>query len=161
MARRTTPQDFARIVGDARAAIPDLAVTSDWMVGFPGESEAEFDESIEFVERMDFARVHVFRFSPRTGTLAAGMPDAFPPQEIRQRAALARQTADRAVESFARGFLGREMDVLWEADTRCGLRHGLTGNFLRVRVQSDSIRPNTFSRVKLIDVDRGEIVGDV
>jgi hypothetical protein len=53
------------------------------------------------------------------------------------------------------------MDVLWEADTRCGLRHGLTGNFLRVRVQSDSIRPNTFSRVKLIDVDRGEIVGDV
>jgi threonylcarbamoyladenosine tRNA methylthiotransferase MtaB len=161
MARRTTPEDFARIVGAARAAIPDLAVTSDWMIGFPGEGESEFRESADFVKRMRFARLHVFRFSPRAGTAAARMPDAVPPQEIRRRAALARQTAERASDSFARGFLGREMNVLWEADTRCGLRHGLTANFLRVRVQSDTIRPNTFSRVKLINVDRGEIVGDV
>ncbi len=74
---------------------------------------------------------------------------------------LARQSADRASDSFARRFLGREMDVLWEADTRCGLRRGLTGNFLRVRVQSDSILPNTFSRVKLTAVDRGEMVGEL
>jgi threonylcarbamoyladenosine tRNA methylthiotransferase MtaB len=161
MARRTTPEDFARIADAARAAIPDLAVTSDWMIGFPVESEAEFGESFEFVERMRFARLHVFRFSPRPGTAAARMPDAVPPQEIRRRAALARQTADRAADSFARRFLGREMDVLWEADTRCGLRHGLTGNFLRVRVPSDAISPNTFSRVKLTAIDRGEMVGEL
>jgi threonylcarbamoyladenosine tRNA methylthiotransferase MtaB len=160
MERRATPDDFARIVDAARAAIPDLAITSDLMVGFPGESEAELRESLDFVERMNFARLHVFRFSPRPGTAAARMQDTVPPQEIRQRAILARQTAEHAAESFARSFLGREMDVLWEADTRCGLRHGLTGNFLRVRVQSDSILPNTFSRVKLTAVDRGEIVGE-
>jgi threonylcarbamoyladenosine tRNA methylthiotransferase MtaB len=161
MARRTTPEDFARIADAARAAIPDLAISSDWMVGFPGESESDFRESLDFVERMRFARLHVFRFSSRPGTSAARMKDAVPPQEIRRRAALARQTADRAAESFARGFLGREMDVLWEADTRCGLRHGLTGNFLRVRVQSDSILPNTFSRVKLTGFDQGELAGEL
>jgi threonylcarbamoyladenosine tRNA methylthiotransferase MtaB len=161
MARRATPEDFARIVNEARAAIPDLAVTSDWMVGFPGESESEFRESVEFVERMNFARLHVFRFSPRPGTPAARMPSAVPPQEIRRRARVAGQTAQCAAESFARGYLGREMDVLWEADTRCGLRHGLTGNFLRVRVKSDSILPNTFSRVQLIAVDRGEMDGEL
>lgn len=160
MARRTTPDDFARIVDEARAAIPDLAITSDLMVGFPGESEAEFRESLDFVDSMSFTRLHVFRFSPRPGTAAARMQDTVPPQEIRRRAILARQTAERAAESFARSFLGHEMDVLWEADTRCGLRHGLTGNFLRVRVQSDLILPNTFSRVKLTAVDRGEIVGE-
>jgi threonylcarbamoyladenosine tRNA methylthiotransferase MtaB len=113
------------------------------------------------VERRRFARLHVFRFSPRAGTAAARMQDAVPLQEIRRRAAFARQTADRAAESFAHGFLGREMDVLWEADTRCGFRHGLTGNYLRVRVQSDSILPNTFSRVRLTAVDRAEMVGEL
>jgi threonylcarbamoyladenosine tRNA methylthiotransferase MtaB len=161
MARRTTPEDFERIVNAARAAIPDLAVTSDLMVGFPGESEAEFRESLAFVERMNFARLHVFRFSPRPGTAAAGMQDAVSTEESRRRAALARQAAERSADSFARGFLGREMGVLWEADTRCGLRHGLTGNFLRVRIPSETIAPNTFSRVRLTDVDRGEMIGEL
>jgi threonylcarbamoyladenosine tRNA methylthiotransferase MtaB len=160
MARRTAPADFERLVNAARAAIPDLAVTSDLMVGFPGESESDFRESLDFVERMDFARLHVFRFSPRPGTAAAGMKDPIPPEEIRRRAKLAAQTADRASESFAYGFLGREMDVLWEADTRCGLRHGLTGNFLRVRVQSETIEPNTIMKVRLAVYDRGEITGE-
>ncbi len=108
MVRRTAPEDFERMVEAAREAIPDLAVTSDWMVGFPGESEAEFRESLEFVQRMNFARLHVFRFSPRAGTAAARMPAAISPQEARRRAALARQTADHAAESFARGYLGRD-----------------------------------------------------
>ena len=161
MARRTTPGDFERIVDAARAAIPDLAMTSDVMVGFPGESEAEFGESLAFVERMNFARLHIFRFSPRPGTAAARMPSAVPPQEARRRALTLRQAEDRAEDSFARSFIGREMDVLWEADTRCGLRQGLTSNFLRVRVQSDSILPNTFSHVRLTAVDRGEMVGEL
>jgi len=159
MRRNTAPEDFERLADSARAAIPGLALTSDLMVGFPGESESEFRESIDFVERMRFARLHVFRFSPRPGTDAALMPDAVPQDEIRHRAMWARQIGDRAAEAFARGFIGREMDVLWEADTRGGLRRGLTGNFLRVRVRSDTISPNTISRVKLISMDQGEIVG--
>jgi len=160
MNRRTSPEEYADIVEAARAQIPDLALTTDLMVGFPGEDESEFRESIGFAERMRFARLHIFRFSPRLGTAAAGMDPAAAPEDIRHRAMWARHIGSQSADNFARAFLGREMDVLWEADTRCGLRRGLTGNFLRVRVQSEDIRPNTISRVRLVSVDRGEIIGE-
>ncbi|MGB7538568.1 MAG: MiaB/RimO family radical SAM methylthiotransferase [Anaerolineales bacterium] len=161
MNRRTSPEEYADIVAAARAQIPDLAVTTDLLVGFPGEDESEFRESIGFVERMRFARLHIFRFSPRPGTAAAGMDAAVPPDTIRHRAMWARHIGSQAAENFSRAFLGREMDVLWEADTRCGLRRGLTGNFLRIRVKSDSIAPNTFSRVRLCSIDRDEVIGEL
>jgi threonylcarbamoyladenosine tRNA methylthiotransferase MtaB len=160
MNRRTSPEEYADIVAAARAEIPDLAVTADLMVGFPGEDESEFRESIGFAERMRFARLHTFRFSPRPGTAAAKMDTAVPPDAIRHRAMWARHIGSQAADNFSRAFLGREMDVLWEADTRGGLRHGLTGNFLRVRVQSEDIRPNTISRVQLVSLDRDEIIGE-
>ncbi|MBN2083709.1 MAG: MiaB/RimO family radical SAM methylthiotransferase [Anaerolineales bacterium] len=161
MNRRTSPEEYADIVEAARAQIPDLAVTTDFMVGFPGEDESEFRESIGFVERMRFARLHIFHFSPRAGTAAAEMESQVAPEDMRHRAMWARHIGGQAADSFSRAFLGREMDVLWEADTRGGLRRGLTGNFLRVRVQSEDIRPNTLSRVKLLSIDRGELVGEV
>jgi threonylcarbamoyladenosine tRNA methylthiotransferase MtaB len=161
MKRNAMPGDFERLVYAARAAIPDLALTSDWMVGFPGEDETEFRESKAFVERMGFARLHVFRFSPRPGTEAARMGGAIPAPEIRRRAELARHAAKNASENYMRAFLGREMDVLWEADTRCGLRRGLTANFVRVRVKSEALEPNTFRRVKLMSVDGDEMVGEL
>jgi threonylcarbamoyladenosine tRNA methylthiotransferase MtaB len=161
MNRRTSPEEYAEIVEAARSQIPDLAVTTDLMVGFPGEDEPEFRESIGFIERMGFARVHIFRYSPRPGTAAAEMPAAATAEEIRHRAMWARHIGARGADAYSRAFLGREMDVLWEADTRGGLRHGLTGNFLRVRVQSEDIRPNTISRVQLVSVDRDEIIGEL
>jgi threonylcarbamoyladenosine tRNA methylthiotransferase MtaB len=161
MKRRTAPEEYADIVEAARAQIPDLAVTTDLMVGFPGEGELEFSDSIGFVERMRFARVHIFRFSPRPGTVAAEMDGAVPPEAIRHRAMWARHIGGQSEDNFARAFLGREMDVLWEGDTRCGMRRGLTGNFLRVRVQSETIVPNTFSRVKLAAIEHGEIIGEL
>ncbi|MBN1438211.1 MAG: MiaB/RimO family radical SAM methylthiotransferase [Anaerolineales bacterium] len=160
MRRNASPADFERIVEAARASIPDLAVTTDLMVGFPGESESEFRESLEFAERMQFARTHIFRFSPRPGTEAAEMADAVHPLEIRRRALRARRAVNPPEEAYARSFLGREMDVLWEADTRGGMRRGLTGNFLRVRIKSDSIPPNTFSRVRLVSLDHGDVLGE-
>jgi threonylcarbamoyladenosine tRNA methylthiotransferase MtaB len=160
MNRRTSPEEYADIVEAARVQIPDLALTTDLMVGFPGEDESEFRESIGFAERMRFARLHIFRFSPRLGTAAAGMVPAAAPEDIRHRAMWARHIGSQSADNFAHAFLGREMDVLWEADTRCGLRRGLTGNFLRVRVKSEDIRPNTISRVRLVSVDRGEIIGE-
>jgi threonylcarbamoyladenosine tRNA methylthiotransferase MtaB len=161
MRRRTTPEEFARLVAAARTAIPDLAVTSDLIVGFPGESAEEFRESLDFVGRMGFARLHVFRFSPRPGTEAAGMPGALPAPEIRRRSEQARQTAKRCSKAFAVGFLGREMEVLWESETRRGVRRGLTPNYLRVRAPAHSTAPNTVSRVRLAAYERGEILGEV
>jgi threonylcarbamoyladenosine tRNA methylthiotransferase MtaB len=159
MRRNAMPEDFAGLVDAARAAIPDLAVTSDLMVGFPGETESEFGESLEFVRRIGFARLHVFPFSARPGTEAAGMPGAVPDAEVRRRAAEARRIGRRSAESFARGFLGRELEVLWERGTRCGMRRGLTDNYLRVKVENETVEPNTITRVRMAAYDQGEIVG--
>jgi threonylcarbamoyladenosine tRNA methylthiotransferase MtaB len=149
MARRTTPDLFARLVEEARAAIPDLAVTTDWMVGFPGETSAEFRESTAFVERMQFARAHVFRFSARPGTPAAHMKGVVPPAEACRRAREARRLADLAAASFAQRHVGREMDVLWDADPRAGEWRGLTGNYLSVHMRSKFPVGNSITRVRI------------
>lgn len=161
MRRRTSPEEFAGLVDAARAAIPDLAVTSDLIVGFPGESAEEFRESLDFIGRMGFARLHVFRFSPRPGTEAACLPDPVPPREIRRRSEQARQAAKRYSKSFAVGFLGREMAVLWEREARSGLRRGLTPNYLRVRAPADIAAPNTITRVRLAAYERGEMMAEL
>ncbi len=78
MARKTTPESFAELVAAARLAIPDIAITTDIITGFPGESEVEFQESLAFVRQMHFAGGHVFTYSARPGTAAARLPDQVP-----------------------------------------------------------------------------------
>ena len=78
MARKTTPESFARLVNAARSVSPEIAITTDIIAGFPGETEADFAESLDFVRRMDFAAGHVFTYSARPGTAAARMPDQVP-----------------------------------------------------------------------------------
>lgn len=153
MARRTEPGMFADLVEEARAAIPDLAVTTDLMVGFPGECETDFLESIEFARRMAFARLHVFRFSPRPGTPAETMDGAVPREEIRRRVRAAQTLAQSAAAEYARQFVGREMDVLWDAESRGGEWRGLTGNYLSVRMRSDTPAGNRITRVRITAVE--------
>ncbi len=135
MARRTTQQEFAALVDGARAGIRDLAVTTDVMVGFPGETEEEFAESTQFVEQMEFAKLHVFRYSPREGTVAASMPDHVPVQVAQLRSQQMHVLGAETQRTYQRRFLGREMAVLWEtSEVREGsvAWSGLTGNYLRV-----------------------------
>jgi len=135
MNRRYTAAQYRDLVHSARAAIPNLAVTTDVIVGFPGEDEQEFAASAELVASLDFARIHVFPFSARPGTAAASMPDRVSPQAKKARGeqigALARQSA----KTFQRRFLGRTLDVLWERK-KTGQWNGLTDNYIRVWVTS-------------------------
>jgi threonylcarbamoyladenosine tRNA methylthiotransferase MtaB len=85
MARRTSQVEFTRLVEAARLFIPDVSITTDIIVGFPGETEAEFVESLAFVEAMAFARLHIFRYSPREGTVAARMKGQVPPPVMQER----------------------------------------------------------------------------
>jgi len=135
MARRTDAAAFARLVELARAAHPDMAVTTDVMAGFPGETAAEFEESLAFVEAMAFARLHVFRYSIRPGTPAATMRGQVPGPVAAERSRRFHELGARLERTFQERFLGRKMEVLWEeAEARgAGLRwSGLTGNYLRV-----------------------------
>ena len=135
MNRRYTTAEFAALVATARAAIPDLAVTTDVIVGFPGETDAEFDASLAFVRELGFARVHVFPYSLRAGTPAARMPGQVPAPVKAERAKAMRAAAAASARAFRQQFVGRTMPVLWET-SRPGadgpVWSGLTDNYLRV-----------------------------
>ncbi len=164
MARRTTTQAFAELVATARSAIPDLAVTTDVMVGFPGESEAEFAESLAFVEAMQFARLHIFRYSPRPGTHADTMPDQVPPTVAAERAQRMHTLGEALERAFRRRFLGRMMEVLWETARPAQgvwLWSGLTDNYLRVTTLSAEDLHNTITLTHLTAETDDELRGEV
>ncbi len=135
MNRRYTAAQFRELVCRARAAIPDLAVTTDLIVGFPGETEAEFEASAEFVAGLQFARTHVFPFSARPGTVAASLPEQISPLIKKQRAERMAHIARRSSRAFRQRFLGQTWDVLWE-QCRGNTWRGLTDNYIRVQANS-------------------------
>lgn len=136
MARKTTPESFASLVAAARAAIPGVAITTDIMVGFPGESDEEFAASVDFVRQMDFAAGHVFTYSARPGTAAARMKPQIPHPLRKARNAELRQVLADAAARYRARFVGQEFPVLWESATALGPDgwelSGLTDNDLRV-----------------------------
>ncbi|MGC8787692.1 MAG: tRNA (N(6)-L-threonylcarbamoyladenosine(37)-C(2))-methylthiotransferase MtaB, partial [Anaerolineae bacterium] len=115
MNRRYTTAQYRDLLAYARKRIPDLAVTTDIIVGFPGEDEQEFATSVTFVAAMGFARIHVFPFSSRPGTAAASMPGQVTPWVKKKRTDLMLSIARYSAEAFQRRFIGRMMDVLWES----------------------------------------------
>jgi threonylcarbamoyladenosine tRNA methylthiotransferase MtaB len=164
MGRRYDTAAFAGLVRVARAAIPGLAVTSDLIVGFPGETEAEFARSLAFVEEMAFARLHVFPYSVREGTPAAGMPGQVPHQVKVGRARAMRQVAAASSRAFRQQFIGERVSVLWEScqerDGRC-VWSGLTDNYLRVQAPGPPGLANTFSPVHVTGLSERGLRGRI
>ena len=114
-----------------RSRIPGLGLTTDVIVGFPGESDREFAESLDFVERTAFARPHVFTFSPRAGTHAETLPDPVPHGVKKERTAAMRRVAKASERAFWRSCLGETVAVVWEAG-KDGRATGLSDNYIRV-----------------------------
>ncbi|HKE17253.1 MAG TPA: tRNA (N(6)-L-threonylcarbamoyladenosine(37)-C(2))-methylthiotransferase MtaB [Kofleriaceae bacterium] len=138
MARRCLTGSFARLVDRLRAAIADLHLTTDLIVGFPGETEAEFRATLDFAARIGFAHVHVFPFSPRDGTRAAELPGRLSPAIIRERVRELGELAARMKAEHVARAVGQTRPVLWEAGERGprgdGARRfsGYTDTYLRV-----------------------------
>jgi threonylcarbamoyladenosine tRNA methylthiotransferase MtaB len=131
MVRRYRTSDFRALVERVRTALPEVAITADVMVGFPGETEQEHADSLAFIREMAFSEQHIFRYSARPGTAAARLADDVPPR-IKKRRSEEAHAVDRDLrESYRRHFLDRTMDVLWE-ESRDGVWSGLTDNYLRV-----------------------------
>ena len=133
MNRPYTSRDFADFVCRARKLLPEIAITTDIMVGFPGETEDEFETSYNFAEEICFSRMHVFRYSPRPVTLAASMPNPVHDAEKDRRSARLIELGARCSEDFAHRLIGKDVSVLVEArrNTSKGLS-GLTDNYIRV-----------------------------
>ncbi len=165
MNRRTDPDGFRNLIRQAREAIPDLAVTTDILVGFPGESEREFRESLWFVRELRFAGGHVFSFSPRPGTRAADYPDQVHPSLIKERNARLREVLAESGESFRRRQIGSEVDVLWEGgavQVHGGWRiNGWSPNRIHVQAFSPTPHRNAVDQVRLVSMIDDGLFGQI
>jgi len=150
MKRRYSTSDYQRAVALIRQAVPGVAITTDVIVGFPSETEAEFEQSYSFCKQMQFARIHVFSYSPRPGTQAALMPHQVEDKVKRERSRRMLALGRACVRSFRRKFLGKTLLVLWEKET-CGVWSGLTDNYIRVYTKSDQDLTNQILPVKLAE----------
>ncbi len=136
MGRRTNLAAFRAFVERARRGIPDLSVSTDIIVGHPGETAAAFDESLCFVEAVRFSRLHVFRYSPREGTRSASMAERVPAETAAKRALRMRERGEALRRDYEGRFLGRELPVLWDReklDKKGVSSFGLTDHYVRVR----------------------------
>jgi threonylcarbamoyladenosine tRNA methylthiotransferase MtaB len=135
MRRRYTPEEFLSVVGRARERLDRPAITTDVMVGFPGETEAEFDETLEVCRRAWFSRTHVFPFSPRPGTPAAEMPGRVPAEVVANRSARVRELARRMAANWAQSFVGSTERVLFERCTPSGRLSGYTDRYVALTAE--------------------------
>ena len=149
----------------ARSQIDDLAISTDVIVGFPGETDEEFAISREFIEQMNFMKLHVFRYSRRPGTVAAKMKGQVPEAIKKQRSAALLALSDQAMARFHDGFVGREIDVLWEhvsGSSQDGyVNSGLTDNYIRVETTHPEVLTNQVTRVRAVSSGEGGVVAEL
>lgn len=131
MNRPYDTEAFSRLLDKVREAAPGIAVSTDVIVGFPGETEELFQKSLSFVQRQGFARVHVFPYSRRPGTPAAARPNQVPGAVKKERARLMQAVADEIAAAYHASFLGETVPVLFETKKN-GIADGLTDTYIRV-----------------------------
>ena len=165
MARRTSRAAFRALAAAARAAIPDLNLSTDLIAGFPGETEDEFSETLAYVAEIDFARLHVFSYSPRPGTAAARLPGQVAGPVKRERTARLIELGERLSLAFHRRYEGTIRPVLWESVVGAepaGLRWaGYTDNYIRVMGVGPADLMRRVTLVRLSDARSQEMRGEI
>lgn len=160
MLRRTTQRQFKALVDAARQRIPQVGITSDVIVGFPGETEAEFATSVEFIEAMGFSGLHIFRYSKRLGTAAARMRGQVDETVKKERSARLHTLAQHMEARFADSQTGQVLPVLWEhisAATQDGfVNMGYTDNYIRVRCTHPRVFTNHITPAVLLRYDTAQ-----
>ncbi|MFC1952699.1 tRNA (N(6)-L-threonylcarbamoyladenosine(37)-C(2))-methylthiotransferase MtaB [Chloroflexota bacterium] len=148
MKRRYNTDEYQKAVSLIRATVPDAAITTDIITGFPGETEEEFEESYQFCRLIGFARIHIFPYSIRQGTEAAVMPEQIEKKikklRIQRLLALTRECA----VNFNQRFSGKTMSVLWEQKSG-GIWSGHTGNYIKVYTRNNDVLTGKLLSVKL------------
>lgn len=163
MRRGYSLRDYQKAIDIIREHVPGVAITTDVMVGFPGETEEEFEQSYSFCEQVGFANIHVFPFSSRPGTEAAKMPDQVGDRVKRVRNQKMLELARRCRRRFYEELLGKVVPVLWEQETGpgSGIYSGLTSNYARVYARSQKPLTNRIIPVKLTGFYRQGVWGEI
>ena len=164
MRRRYTAARYLEAVEEIRSAVPGASITADVIAGFPGETDADFEETYAVCERAGFSAVHVFPYSVRPGTSAAHFGGQVGPGEKAARMERLLGLAARQSAAFREGLLGSTRPVLWEEDSDEGegrTWHGLTDNYARVAARSGEPLHNRITPLRLERVDGDVVYGSI
>lgn len=159
MRRKYTPDEYAAAVELLRGAFPNAAFSTDLIVGFPGESDAEFGETLDFLRRIGFMRIHIFPYSRREGTAAAELDGHLPNAEKHRRAAAAKVVAGETRANYLAEQVGRTLHVLFESE-KDGVSEGHSENYLEVRVRAAGLRGKTLA-VTITASDGDKLTGEL
>ena len=151
---------YADLVKRIRQMFPDATITTDIMVGFAGETEEEFLQSVEFLRKIEFAKAHVFAYSRRKGTVADRLPNQITRAEKSRRSRIMIEAASRCEEKILCQQIGKTLEVLFET-TEGGKAFGYTKNYLRVAVKTDKILDGETANVKILSVEKDYCVGEL
>lgn len=151
MRRRYTTQQFAQLIKDIREKIPDIAITTDVIVGFPGETDQMFENTYQFCQDIAFAGMHVFKYSPRKGTAAADFPNQVPAPKKEERSKRLVALAKKMAQNYGQKFVGQNVEVLVEQPVagKVSFWEGLTDTYLRVEFAADGDLHGKFVLVQL------------
>jgi len=168
MARRCKTEEFAAIVGQLRAQIPFFNITTDIIVGFPGETEQEWQDSVEFIKQIGFGHIHIFTYSKREGTKAASLPNQISNETKKQRSQQLHGLAKGLRQQFCLANIGETFPVLWEAYSEPHSAteqrvFGYTPNYLKIGcvVNNDESLENQTRNAKLTSIDEQFVLADL
>ncbi len=158
MRRPYTTKNFSELTARLVDEVPNISIGTDLIVGFPGETDELFAETLEFVRKQPFSKIHVFPYSARAGTLAASMPNQIPSQIKKARANLAVELSRAKAEKFSERLIGETVEIIAETSTD-GIVNGLTKNYVRIYVPDSGIELGAMIKVKVDKIFRDGVIG--
>ncbi len=162
MNRKYTTKQYKNIVDIIRKHMPSAAITTDIIVGFPGETEEEFEETLQFVKEIKFSRIHVFKYSKREGTPAAGYQDQVDGNIKNHRSETLISLGEELMKEFNNQFIGSELSVLYEEKCReDDLIEGYTTNYIRVKSKSDDKDLRNIKKARIISSEEDYLIADI
>ncbi len=161
MNRRYTIEEFKNGVNLLRRTYPNVSLTTDVIVGFPGETEEEFNITYENLKEIKFYKMHVFKYSQRKGTKAAVMPNQIDGNVKEERSRKLIELSNKNEEEYNKEYIGKEVEVLFEEphiENEKKYMKGHTTNYMVVKLETNDNLDNVIKKVKIVDVDKLELI---
>lgn len=163
MNRHYTLAEYRQLINNIKMSIPSIGISTDIIVGFPGETREMFENALQFVEKMNFSRMHIFPYSRRSGTPAAEFSEQISEDEKKYRVNKMQELADRKAVEFQEQFLNKQLDVLFEIENQkdSAIIDGLTGNYIRVYVNGNKNMQGKIYKVLLLKTYQDGLWGEI
>lgn len=159
MNRKYDTEKYRQAAATLRKYLPEVALTTDIIAGFPGETEEDFQASYDFAKEIGFAKIHAFPYSPKRGTPAAARKDQLLNAVKAERSHRLIELSDKMADDFIQAYVGREVEVLYERAIGDGVYEGHTTNYIKVKGTSDKDLTNVICKTKITKAENEELFG--